>query len=64
MVKVMIRLIPIQSGNPLAIGSIPRLRMTATAAAINPKTAPDAPTVFASGESNSAPNEPHSSDTK
>jgi hypothetical protein len=57
-------LIPIHSGRPLCIGSMPRLRMITTAAAIRPNTAPDAPTVNAFGSNSSAPNEPHRSDTK
>ena len=42
----------------VCIGSIPRWRMMTNAAPSRPKTAPEAPTVAASGESSSAPNEP------
>ena len=58
------RLIPSHRPRPLSIGLIPRLRMTTTAAPINPKIAPEAPTVSASGSTSSAPNDPASSETK
>ena len=43
---------------PDAIVSIPRARWSMNAAPIRPKTAPEAPTVIAFGESSSAPNAP------
>ena len=58
------RLMPIHSGSPLCIGSMPRLRITITPAPISPKIAPDAPTVKVSGVSSSAPNDPDRSETK
>ena len=45
------------------MGSMPRARMARIAAPMRPKTAPEAPTVTASGESSSAPSDPPSSDT-
>ena len=49
---------------PDCIGSIPRARCSTNAAPIRPKTAPEAPTVTALGDSSSAPNEPASSEAK
>ena len=45
-------------------GLIPRARSSTAAAPISPKTAPEAPTVSASGFRRSAPNDPHSSAVK
>ena len=45
-------------------GLIPRARSSTAAAPMSPNTAPDAPTVFASGVTTSAPNDPHSSAVK
>src|SRR3954451_23734881 len=58
------RLMPIHSGSPLCIGSMPRLRRITTPAPRSPKIAPEAPTVTAFGETISAPNEPARSDTR
>ncbi len=63
-VKVITRFSTIQIPSPLSIRLRPRLRANTAAAAISPKIAPEAPTVRPSGSSSSAPNEPHSSDTK
>ena len=63
-VNVISRFRPIQIPRPLSIRFSPRLRATTAAAPISPKTAPEAPTVRLSGESSSAPNDPHRSDTK
>ena len=62
----MIRLIPRlkRMSIPMSVlnGFIPRERSSTAAAPIRPKTAPEAPTVSASGSSSSAPNAPKSSD--
>jgi hypothetical protein len=42
----------------------PRFHITAAVAPISPKTAPEAPTVAPTSSWSSAPNEPHSSETK
>ena len=49
---------------PDCIGSMPRARIARIPAPSRPKTAPEAPTVAASGDTSSAPNEPPSSETK
>ena len=59
-----IRLITISPPIPAWNGSIPRARSSTNAAPMSPKTAPDAPTVCASGVTSSAPNDPASSDVK
>ena len=56
------RLMRISPPMPDWNGSIPRARISKNAAPISPKTAPEAPTVTRSGSSDSAPNEPASSD--
>ena len=43
---------------PDCIGSIPRARCMTNAAPISPKTAPEAPTVTALGDTSRAPNDP------
>ena len=63
-VNVISRFRPIQIPRPLSMRLKPRLRATTAAPAIRPNTAPDAPTVRLSGDSRSAPKEPHRSDTK
>ena len=52
--------------NPMSVwnGLMPRARSSTAAAPMSPNTAPDAPTVFASGVTTSAPNDPHSSAVK
>ena len=49
---------------PDCIGLIPRAYWSTKAAPISPKTAPDAPTVTAFGDSTSAPREPATSEVK
>jgi hypothetical protein len=49
---------------PDCMGLMPRARCITNAAAIKPKTAPDAPTVTALGSSSITPNEPESSEAK
>ena len=46
--------------SPVPKGLTPRWPTPTTLAAMSPKTAPDAPPVAASGESNNAPSEPPS----
>jgi hypothetical protein len=64
----MIRLIPRlkRISIPMSVwnGLIPRVRSSTAAAPMRPKTAPEAPTVSASGSSSSAPKAPKSSDVK
>jgi hypothetical protein len=63
--KVKTRFRPSHNGRPLAIGSIPRLRITMIAALIKPNTAPDAPAPTSAGPcSSTPPNDPASMDTK
>ena len=64
MTKLIARLNRMTGPMPDCIGSMPRARCITNAAPISPKTAPDAPTVTAFGDSSSAPNEPASSDVK
>ena len=64
MMKLIARLKRITGPMPDCIGSIPRARCSTKAAPIRPKTAPEAPTVTALGDSRSAPNEPASSEAK
>ena len=58
------RLNRITGPRPERHGSTPRARWNTKAAAIRPKTAPEAPTVRRCGSAISAPNEPASSDAK
>ena len=62
--KVMAMLSRISGPIPERHGSTPRARCMTNAAAMRPKTAPDAPTVTESALSSSAPNDPESSDAK
>ena len=58
--KVKTRLIANTTPSPVRKGLTPRWPTPTTLAAMSPKTAPDAPPVAASGESNNAPSEPPS----